>query len=636
MSKIGMILPEKGMEEKARRIVEENQTDVVYLKAIASVDAVNEARLAVEAGADILIARGYQAQLIKQYTNIPLVEMRFQQQEIGLLIQRAKILVKKENPVIAIIAFENMLADLSHMEELFGVTLIIKYLRKIEEASRIIQGMQEQKVDVIIGGEITCQAAESLGYPSLFYQSTDESIREALKSAENMAAALEIEKQNTAQFETVLDTSFNGIIKVNSEGNVITVNKMIENLIGRSKEEVTGFPIQQIFPQIDMSVLERILNGESENYSTSISVKNNAWMLLIAPIQYDDTITGAILALRKIADTVAGANARNGRNEMRIHGFAAQTNFQDIHTDNQKMKEVLEDAKIFALSESPVLIYGQAGSEDYLIAEAIHNNSNRKAGPYVSINMRGMDKENQMEELFRRETADGQGTKGAMVKANHGTLFIKGAEHLTLRVQHQILRTMLSRTMMKTDAQPLDSLDVRIIASSKVDLKYLVRRGKFSEELYYMIQGLTLTIPSLNQRPEDLRAGFDREIKRYSELYNRRLSVTEGGYRKLQELEWSGNTIQMKSFCERLVLSAKKRSVDEVMIQKLFEELYPRTGEVKGEEKVVVYKSPEGEELSGLLEKYHGNRNLVAKELGISTTTLWRRMKKYGIEAKYD
>lgn len=634
MSKIGMLLPEKGMEEKARTIVAESKADVVYLKAIATVDAVNEARLAVEAGAYIVIARGYQAQLIKQYTNIPLVEMRLQPQEIGLLIQQAKILVKKEHPVIAILAFENMLADLSYMEELFGVTLKIEYLDRIEDAVQRISDMQDEMVDVIIGGEITCQAAERLGYPSLFYQSTEESLREALKTAENMAFALEIEKQNTAQFETVLDTSFNGIIKVNAEGKVIVINKMVENLLGRSKEEVIGQPLEQVFPQIETEIVDKILSGATESYSTSISVRNKAWMLLMAPIQYDDIITGAILALRKIADASVGV--KNGRNEMRIHGFAAQTNFQDIHTVNQKMREVLEEAKIFALSESPILIYGQAGSEDYLIAEAIHNNSNRKAGPYVSINMRGMDKENQMEELFRRETADGQGIKGAMVKANHGTLFIKGAEHLTLRVQHQILRTMLSRAMMRTDAQPLDSIDVRIIASSKVNLKHLVDRGDFSEELYYMIQGLTLDIPSLNQRPEDLRCHFEREVKRYSELYNRHLTITDGGYQRLQDLAWNGNVIQLKSFCERLVLSAKKRSVDEVMIQNLFDTLYPHIGKVKGEEKVIIYKSPEGEELSLLLEKYHGNRSLVAKELGISTTTLWRRMKKYGIEAKYD
>lgn len=201
------------------------------------------------------------------------------------------------------------------------------------------------------------------------------------------------------------------------------------------------------------------------------------------------------------------------------------------------MQQLLEEAKIYALSSSPVMIYGQAGIEDYLIAEAIHNNSDRRNGPYVSINMRGMDIEKQMEALFSREDADPEGAnggRGAMLKADRGTLFIKGIEHLTLRVQHQILRTMLSQAMMRTDAQPIDALDVRLIGSSKVNLQKLVKQGKFSEEL-----------------------------------------------------------------------------------------------------KLVIYRSPESERLEKLLEKYHGNRNAVAAELGISTTTLWRRTKKYGIEPNY-
>ena len=151
-----------------------------------------------------------------------------------------------------------------------------------------------------------------------------------------------------------------------------------------------------------------------------------------------------------------------------------------------------------------------------------------------------------------------------------------------------------------------------------------------------MLQGLTLKVPSLNQRVEDLRHYFDREIERYSEMYNRHLKITDGGYQKLAKLPWNGNTIQLKAFCERLVLSTEKRVIDEIVLQKLFEELYPEMKETKGESRMVIYRSPESIELSEILERCHGNRNLAAKELGISTTTLWRRMKKYGVEAKYD
>lgn len=637
MVKIGMLLPEADMVPMAEKVVKDMNVEIACLKAISSVDVVNEARLAVEAGAKIVIARGYQAKMIKQYTNIPLIEMKLHAQEIGLLLQKAKLMVKKEHPVIALIAFDNMLCDVSYMEELFGVTLKVAVMKRSEETPGILDKMEAYHPDLVIGGEIACNEAERRGYPTLFYRATEESIKEALESARAMAFATEIEKQNTAQFETVLDTSFNGIVKVNMDGNIIVVNKLVEKLIGKEKEDVVGCALAEVFPQIDMDLVGRILKGESENLSTSISLGNKAFMLLMAPIEYDEVINGAIITLHQIADGARGAKRES--NKMLLHGFSAKTDFGSIYTENISMKKVLEDAKTFALSESPILIYGQAGIEDYLIAEAVHNNSNRKAGPYVSINMRGMDKEHQMEELFRREPVESQrdmAGKGAMIKADHGTLFIKGMEHLTLRVQHQILRTMLSRAQMRTDAQPIDALDVRIIGSSKVDLKQMVQQGTFSEEFYYMLQGLTLKVPSLNQRVEDLRHYFDREIERYSEMYNRHLKITDGGYQKLAKLPWNGNTIQLKAFCERLVLSTEKRVIDEIVLQKLFEELYPEMKEIKGESRTVIYRSPESIELSEILERCHGNRNLAAKELGISTTTLWRRMKKYGVEAKYD
>ena len=148
----------------------------------------------------------------------------------------------------------------------------------------------------------------------------------------------------------------------------------------------------------------------------------------------------------------------------------------------------------------------------------------------MSINLYGLDQDRQLEELFQRkaeDTVSEHGAKGAVIKANHGTLFMKGIEYLTLYARHQLLRTMLSKTMMKTDTQPLDMLDVRIIASSKVNLKYLVQQGKFSEELYYLLQGLILEIPSLNERIEELLHYFNIKMKQYEEKYNKTLKVTE-------------------------------------------------------------------------------------------------------------
>ena len=102
------------------------------------------------------------------------------------------------------------------------------------------------------------------------YEATDESIRAALTAAADLARVAESEKLNTAQFETVLDTSFNGLIKLNTAGNIIVINKMIENLIGKDEEEVVGLPVEEILPNVDRSRIESILEGKSESYVSGL------------------------------------------------------------------------------------------------------------------------------------------------------------------------------------------------------------------------------------------------------------------------------------------------------------------------------------------------------------------------------
>ena len=165
-----------------------------------------------------------------------------------------------------------MLCDMSYMEQLFDIRLDVIYLKRIEEAESIIADFEERP-DLIIGGEGTCRAAETMGYSTLFYQSTGESLKEALLAAKNASYAAESEKRNTAQFETVLDTSFNGIIKVNAEGKVIVVNKLVENLLGKNSEDLVGKSLTETLPGIDSLLIENILSGKSESYSTSVSVR---------------------------------------------------------------------------------------------------------------------------------------------------------------------------------------------------------------------------------------------------------------------------------------------------------------------------------------------------------------------------
>jgi transcriptional regulator with PAS, ATPase and Fis domain len=613
--------------------VREQSLAISDIKLVRTEDAVDEARVSIEDGARVIVALGQQARLIKENSKVPVVEIRLHAQEIGLLLMQAKAMVNRSEPKVGLIAFDNMLCDMSHMEELFGVSLSILYMDKIEMIPQKLAEMAKKEPDIIIGGEMTCQEAEKMGYPNLHFRATQESVSEALRTAQKMADAVELKMQYAAQFETVLDTSFSGIIKVNLEGKIIVVNKAVENLIGKDSEDVIGLFVGDVFPEIDIKALNRILQGERDDYIVSVTLRNQAWTLMMAPIQYDEQITGAILSLHRASSS--GQKDSKVQRDMLLQGYTASVTFRQIPTENQQMKEILERAKEYALSDSPVLICGEEGTEYYMIAEAMHNNSMRKDGPFISFSAMGMEKELQMQILFGGENVneDVQSRKNAIfARANHGTIFIKEIEHLTMQAQYQLCRTLASHTFTKTNVQPIRNLDVRVIVFSRENLHHLVKTGKVSEELYYLLSGLTLDIPGLNQRPEDLVYYFDKFVGEYSQKYKKRIVIADTVYAKIRKLSWKGNLIQLKSFCERLVLTAEKRRIDEGRVQNLYAKLYPHIREMEGDEQVVVYKSPEAAEVSAVLEKHRGNRTLAAKELGISTTTLWRRMKKYGIE----
>ena len=620
---LGVLLPRQEMVETARRIIEDNQLNVVYLKHIDTIDTISEARAAVEAGADLLIARGYQARLIERYTNIPVVEMRLHAQEIALVIQSAKTILQKERPRIALIAFSNQISNISYIGNLLGVTLDVRYIESSEEIPETIREMSLLSPDLFIGGDTTCTLASQAGYPALFYSSTEESIREAFHEALQTAAAMEKDKLSSAQFEAILDTSANGIIRVNTSCSVIVVNKMVEELLGRPSAEIIGAPLQEVLPQIDLNAVRQVLEGAREDLTTSITIRNRAWMVLMTSIRYNDTVTGAILSLHGVSTASLQTSAT--RKELLHSGFMATSSFSDITTRNKDTQDMLVNARAYALSDSPVLIYGNNGDESYAIAEAIHNSSARRGGPFVTVNLLGIDQEDQELVLFGRKerTESADRSRGALSRADHGTLFIIGIRKLKPSVQMLLSKTMLQGNILRTDTQSLQALDARIICLSSVDL-------------LDQLQGLTLKIPTLNERPEDLAFIFDEEFTRAVRTYKRPLKLTEGGRKKILSLQWEGNRIQLHSFVERLVLCAKKRSVDEIYIQKTYDDLYPNIRKVEGENRLVVYETPEALELKNILQKNGGNRAQTAEELGISTTTLWRKMKKYGIEASFE
>jgi transcriptional regulator with PAS, ATPase and Fis domain len=636
MSKIAILLPKEYMLEQARNVIREDELDIDILKVIKTSDSVYEARQAVEQGAEVVLARGVQAAFIRQYTNIPVAELTLTGQEIGLMIASAKKKVPdKKCPQIALIGFKNMFSDTTYADELFDIRLNFYDITAIEQAAEKVDLAIQEGADVLLGGDTVNALAAQKGIPAQFIDSTEESIRSAIGVAKKMILTAEAEKNFTAQFETVLDNSYNGILEIDDNKEIMIVNRAGEELFHKKASQLEGTALEKVIPELEQRYIDDVLSGKRDSFMTSVYVAGVPMMLTAAPIQYENKIRGAIISLYRNASV-----RKNDADELHsyyLKGYVAHAHFSDIRITGKEMEYCVELSKMYALSKNPVLICGEDGTDKEKLAQCIHNNSSYKAGPFVAVNCSGMTEQMQVDRLFGNPDAEDESMKkGALAIGDHGTIVISEIEKLSLLCQYRLYRAIRYDSLIQNDLERSQTLDNRIIAVTGADLYQYVEQGRFRQDLYYLLNSLTVEIPPLRKRPQDIRAIVEDCRVRFTKRYARFPKIAEDAMEALAGFGWQGNEIQLESFCERLFLTSPKKMITSDYVYFLLDTLYPVKERISEDGTTVIYQHPEAARLTELLEKHQGNRSAVAKELGISTTTLWRRMKKYGVINKYD
>lgn len=636
MSKIAILLPKEYMLEQARNVIREDELDIDILKVIKTSDSVYEARQAVEQGAEVVLARGVQAAFIRQYTNIPVAELTLTGQEIGLMIASAKKKVPdKKCPQIALIGFKNMFSDTTYADELFDIRLKFYDITAIEQAAEKVDLAIQEGADVLLGGDTVNALAAQKGIPAQFIDSTEESIRSAIGVAKKMILTAEAEKNFTAQFETVLDNSYNGILEIDENKEIMIVNRAGEELFHKKASQLEGTALEKVIPELEQRYIDDVLSGKRDSFMTSVYVAGVPMMLTAAPIQYENKIRGAIISLYRNASV-----RKNDADELHsyyLKGYVAYAHFSDIRITGKEMEYCVELSKMYALSKNPVLICGEDGTDKEKLAQCIHNNSSYKAGPFVAVNCSGMTEQMQVDRLFGNPDAEDESMKkGALAIGDHGTIVISEIEKLSLLCQYRLYRAIRYDSLIQNDLERSQTLDNRIIAITGADLYQYVEQGRFRQDLYYLLNSLTVEIPPLRKRPQDIRAIVEDCRVRFTKRYARFPKIAEDAMEALAGFGWQGNEIQLESFCERLFLTSPKKTITSDYVYFLLDTLYPVKERISEDGTTVIYQHPEAACLTELLEKHQGNRSEVAKELGISTTTLWRRMKKYGVINKYD
>ena len=304
-----------------------------------------------------------------------------------------------------------------------------------------------------------------------------------------------------------------------------------------------------------------------------------------------------------------------------------------IWGESDAMKELWHLTERIAPTEAAVLITGENGTGKDVLANEIHRLSLRSDKPMVSVDIGAIAATLFESELFghvKGAFTDAHADHiGKFEQANGTTLFLDEIGNIPLNLQAKLLRVLQNRSITRVGDTRSIPVDIRLICATNMDLAKMVREGQFREDLYYRLNTVTLHLPPLRERTDEITALVDLFVERFAEKYHREVQgVDEKGLQLLQQCVWKGNIRELQNCIEKAVILSEGPVIHAKDLQINPSDLMEGS---RDEEQSASLEDAEEQVIRRAMKQYNGNLSLVAKALKISRPTLYNRLKKYGI-----
>jgi transcriptional regulator with PAS, ATPase and Fis domain len=413
-------------------------------------------------------------------------------------------------------------------------------------------------------------------------------------------------------------------------------------------KEVVGRHIDNVLPQLELADILYSGIGEMEVIK---NIQDNKIMVSKIPIKVNGEVVDAVAMLQDV-NRIQQMEEKI-RREISTTGHYAKYTFKDIIGVSKESREAIRIGMEFAKVNSTILIEGETGTGKEVMAQSIHNYSHKSDGPFVAVNCAALPENLLESELFGYAPgsftgADRKGKRGLFELAHGGTIFLDDISEMNPLIQGRLLRVLQEKQVMRIGDNKVIPIDIRVIAATNRNLYNLVLEKKFRQDLFYRLNILKIEMPPLRNKKEDIPALINHFIQYFSDKLNKpSITLNEDAMEYLGMYNWPGNVRELKNFVERMMVVAKKTQLELDDIVGKFITL----GDDKSvsdqnqiEEKGTVRRniseqvdnkdsySSEREIILRTLEENKGMINYTAETLGISRTTLWRKMKKYGLD----
>jgi two-component system response regulator HydG len=434
----------------------------------------------------------------------------------------------------------------------------------------------------------------------------------------------------------VFETMRDGIMLMDADGNITYFNKAAEKITEYKREEVIGMPCTVLDTDTCCILTESgrqkccslFEGGSLIDKKCRIRTKSGRTVYLLKNAvllkNHDDQIIGAVESITDITSLyMKELELEELKQELRQHYW-----FMGLLGNSVPMHKLFDKIRNAATSDASVLICGESGTGKELVANAIHQLSSRKEGPFIKMNCASLSEHLMESELFGHKRGSFTGAisdrKGRFEAADKGSIFLDEIGDMPQSMQVKLLRTLEEKVIERVGENTPINIDIRLISATHQDLHDLISAGRFRHDLMYRINSIIIHTPPLREKKDDIPLLVTHHLKKISITNSKDIrGMSSPALEVLESFNWPGNVRQLINALEHASITCKTDIID---VSDLPDYVFDRNSSGINEQQL------EKDKIQEALVMFKGNRTLAAKHLGISRVTLWKRIKDYNIK----
>ena len=437
------------------------------------------------------------------------------------------------------------------------------------------------------------------------------------------------------KLDAIFNSNIEGTFTIDNDWNVTSFNSSAEKITGYKKNEAIGKKCWDIF---NSQFCRNGCHMEQTMLKSKATIGNELEIIHKTGSKVPIRVNSNILINNK-NESIGAVETFIDISEIRnlSEHLSEVYKYENIVGRNKEIKQIINVLESVSQTDSSVLITGESGTGKELAARAIHINSSRHSGPFIAINCSAFVESLIESELFGHEKGAFTGaikTKiGKFEIAKGGTLFLDEIGDLSPSIQTKLLRVIETREFERVGGNKPIKVEARIIAATNKILYEEIKAGRFREDLFYRINVINIHLPPLRERMDDFPLIVNHFIELFNKKFNKQIKqFSSQAFDILVDYEWPGNIRELENVIEHCFVLCSGSIIQVECLPKRLREQKKKLSISSIAKQKNGFKDVERELIISVLEKHNGNRTKVAKELNINSSTLWRKIKRLGIE----